>query len=81
MTGDQIINILGNFGSVMVIVDGIARQIDRMYREDDGSFIVHATDRNGKQWMMELEPGETWYVTRKDLVNWEQDRRSPFQDL
>lgn len=70
--GDQIQNLLGNFGFVMVIHEGRAFMITAMTKWPDRSYTVTMVDRTGKGYRQAMGPGEVWYVTRKDLVNWPQ---------
>lgn len=73
MNGDQIINLVGNYGDVIVLLDGIAHRITRIKKLHDGSYWAHSIDRRGKHWQLALDPHEMWYVTRKDLVGWPTD--------
>lgn len=82
MSPHQIVNLVGNFGEVIVLRHGVAYLIDRMVEDPQGVWSVHMTNRHGRQTIDRMLIGDMWYVTRKDLVGWDvPPRQTPFQDL
>lgn len=72
MTGDQIINLIGNYVDVFALIHGMAWRIETMEKIHDGSgdYTAHTVNRHGRGKNQILQAGNTWYITRRELVNW-----------
>ncbi len=82
----QMVNYLGTYGEMFVLHNGTAFHVTRIVQEPDypGVWTLYLTDRHGKQTLERLLADDMWYVSRRDLVSWDDtppDRKSPFQDL
>lgn len=69
-SGEQIRDIVGNYGYAIILLEGRAFMVVNMRSWPDGSFTVYMADRYGRGYTEAIGPGEKWYVTRKSLVNW-----------